>query len=109
MAIHRSQALLHDLLPHRGRLAAIQTKPEGVLVRVRPGTTGIPQHLYGCPIAVEYVDLPSQADVTAAWDEVEAVLTRLQSELPGCLAGWDSGRVDLQPWAVAAAEELHVQ
>jgi len=78
-------------------------------VRVRPGTTGIPEHLYGCPITVEYVDLPSQADVAAVASEVTAAVERLRSEQPGCILAWSPEHVRVEAWAVPVAEELHQQ
>ena len=61
------QEYLHglDFVAYRNGLFPLERSAEGLHVRVRPGTTGIPEHLYGCPITVEYVDLPSQADVAA--------------------------------------------
>jgi hypothetical protein len=62
-AIMLRDEYLHDqdLVVRRNGLMAIQVSPEGLHARVRPGTTGIPGHLYGCPITLECVDLPSQA------------------------------------------------
>jgi hypothetical protein len=99
-----------DLVAHRRMLPPVKLSPEG-LHGVRPGTTGIPEHLYGCPIRVEYIDLPSQADVTAAWGEVMAVVDRLRAEQPECIerVARDIGYIGLAAWAVPVAEELHRQ
>jgi hypothetical protein len=98
-----------DLVAHRWGLPACQVSAEGLHVRVRPGTTGIPEHLYGCPITVEYVDLPSQADVAAVASEVTAAVERLRSEQPGCILAWSPEHVHVEAWAVAVAAELHQQ
>jgi hypothetical protein len=98
-----------DLVADRWGLPAFQVSAEGLHVRVRSGTTGIPEHLYGCPITLGYVDLPSRADVAAAWPRLEPTIYRLRAEQPGCISGWDTVWIGLEPWAVPVAEELHRQ
>jgi hypothetical protein len=98
-----------DLVADRWRLPAFQVGAEGLHVRIRPGTTGIPEQLCGCPITVEYVDLPSRADVAAAWPRLEPTIHRLRAEQPGCISGWDTVWIRLAPWAVPVAEELQRQ
>ncbi len=96
-----------DLVAVRDGLVPIQRTSDGLHVRVRPGTTGIPKHLYGCPIIVEYVDLPSRADVASVASEVTAAVDRLCSEQPGCIMGWGGDNIFVAAWAVQVAEELH--
>jgi hypothetical protein len=98
-----------QLVAYRNGLLPLERTAEGLHVRVRPGTTGIPDHLHGCPITVEYLDLPSQADVAAVAGEVTAAIDRLRTDQPGCICAWsmDNGYVGMAAWAAPVAEELH--
>jgi hypothetical protein len=96
-----------DLVAFRNHVDPLQIGPEGLHVRVRPGTRGIPEHLYGCPITVEYVDPPSRAEVEAAWGEVGPIVDRLWREQPSCLLMSGTGHIQLEAWAVPVAEDLH--
>src|SRR3954471_1967826 len=85
-----------DLVVVRGHVIPLERIRDGLRVRVRPGTTRIPEHLYGCPITVEYVDRPSLADVVAAASEVTAAVKRLRSQQPGAIWAWSLGHVSLE-------------
>ena len=62
-----AEYLRDDLAYDVWGMPALSIGPEGLDVRVRPGTTGIPEHLYGCPIRVAYVDPTPPARPRPNW------------------------------------------
>jgi hypothetical protein len=101
---------LHDQdLAYAWGTPALWLSPEGLHVRVRSATTGIPEHLYGCPITVEYVDPTPPANWPALWTQLGPIIARLNTEQPLCVPSWGGESVGLAAWAVPVAEELHRQ